>query len=248
MRADIAQTWGVAPNATVCVAVGDHQASLIGSGCDQSGHVHVNLGTGGQVSMIVPEFAPADAQSGLETRPFVDGCFIVTGASLCGGEAFALLQRFFSDAMVRLGVPAVARPAVDAIYTALVAAAGEVDDGEFRATPQFDGARHDPSATASFTGLTRANFTAAHLTRATLRGIADELGAFYDAMRARHGAGIALSGSGNALRLNPLLATFVAERLGLSLAVPAWEEEAAVGAAILAGTGTASIGAGAGRG
>ncbi|MCL6512299.1 MAG: hypothetical protein K6U78_16630, partial [Anaerolineae bacterium] len=44
----------------------------------------------------------------------------------------------------------------------------------------------------------------------------------------------ALIGSGNALRRNALLREAISQRFGLPVRVPEWEEEAAVGAAMIA--------------
>jgi sedoheptulokinase len=230
----IASALGVSPQAIVGVALGDHQASLIGSDCTRPGQVHVNIGTGGQVSMVVDAFSTANHVHGLETRPFPRDRFIVTGASLCGGEAFELLRRFFESAIVAFDVAESARPDAQAMYWAMVRAARDVnaDADGLHASTRFDGARHRPESRGAFSGLRRANFTLGHMARATLQGVADELGEFYDVMSERHGAGVSLTGSGNAIRHNPLLAEIVSARLGMPLSLPPWEDEAATGAAI----------------
>lgn len=222
------------PNGTpVSVALGDHQASLIGSGCTHAGMAHVNIGTGSQVSLISDLFLPMNAHAGVETRPFINNQFVVTGAALCGGSAFAVLRRFYEDAarMMKLPVPDEA-----SLYAAMVASAAEIAAGVdgLIADPRFDGTRNHPQHRASLQGLTRNNFTPAHLNRAVLEGIADELAQFYEAMLIDHAPAKSLLGAGNALRKNALLREIVSRRFGLSLQMPAWQEEAAVGAAMLA--------------
>lgn len=230
---DLARRLGLPDGVIVGAALGDHQAGMIGSRCDAPGQLHVNLGTSGQVSLIVERFAPAMPERGIEARPFPGRRFILAGAALCGGEALALLRRFFADALVTFGAQP---PGDDAMFAAMLAAAARISPGadSLRVRPTFDGARHRPQDGAEFTGLRRVNFTPAHVVRATIEGIADELGAFYDAMRAAGFAGQSLAGAGNALRRNALLRQAVERRIGLTLRMPPWEEEAAVGAAILA--------------
>ncbi len=232
LRGDLAQRLGLPRGVIVGAALGDHQASIIGSRCDAPGQVHVNIGTSGQVSLVIEQFAPPIPEQGIETRPFPGQRFILTGAALCGGDALALLRRFFADVLAMFGTQP---PGDDAMFAAMIAAATRIAPGAdgLRIRPTFDGTRHRPTIRAEFAGLRRANFTPAHTVRAMLEGIADELGAFYDAMREAGFAGRSLAGAGNALRRNALLREVVAQRIGLPLHMPPWEEEAAVGAAIL---------------
>jgi len=244
LRAELADRLGLPRDLVVGVALGDHQASLIGSCCEALGSAHVNVGTGGQVSMVIERFAPADAAHGIETRPFLNGRFVLTGATLCGGDALALLRRFFLEVMAMFGRQAAgADEGSDAAFQAMLSAAAQTPPGAdgVRVRPTFDGARHRPEMCAAISGLRRDNFTPAHVTRALVEGIADELGGFYDAMRALACSGRdappapgALVGSGNALRRNALLREAIARRFSLPVRAPAWEEEAAVGAAIVA--------------
>jgi sugar (pentulose or hexulose) kinase len=233
LAADIAYRAGLSNGATVCVALGDHQTSLIGSGADAPDVVHVNVGTSGQVSMVIDHFTPMDAVHGIETRPFPGNRYLLTGAALCGGDAFALLRHFFDETAIMLGQTP---PTAQTAYAVMVSAASHIAAGAdgLRADTRFDGARRDQSARAKLSGMTRTNFTPAHVARAVLEGIVEELWEFYTAMHAHAGAACMLIGSGNAIRKNPLLAQIVATRFDLPLHVCAWEEEAAVGAAMMA--------------
>jgi sugar (pentulose or hexulose) kinase len=78
----------------------------------------------------------------------------------------------------------------------------------------------------------------AHLARALLEGMARTFAAGYEGIRAARGRPARqLVGAGNGLRTNPLLARLVGAEFGLPLLLPAHREEAAVGAALLAGAG-----------
>ncbi len=228
-----AQACNLPPGIPVTVALGDHPASLIGSGCTRAGMAHVNIGTGSQVSLVSNRFMPMDARAGVETRPFIDGQFVLTGASLCGGSAFALLRRFYEAAAAMMGLPA---PNETDLYAAMLASAVATPAGAdgLSADTRFDGARNDPHCRASLHGMTRSNFTPAHLNRAVLEGIAEELAQFYEAMAQSQGRAAVLIGSGNGLRKNSLLQEIVSRRFGLPLRLPMWQEEAAIGAAMIA--------------
>ena len=75
----------------VFAALGDNQASFLGAGQGRLDAPLVNIGTGSQFSFFTKEHRTVP---GLETRPFPGG-WLLTGAPLCGGRSFALLERFF---------------------------------------------------------------------------------------------------------------------------------------------------------
>ena len=76
----------------VFAALGDNQASFLGAGQGRLDAPLVNIGTGSQFSFFTKERRTVP---GLETRPFPGG-WLLTGAPLCGGRSFALLERFFA--------------------------------------------------------------------------------------------------------------------------------------------------------
>lgn len=234
----IAGRLGLTAEVVVGVPLGDHQASLIGSAADRVGCVHINIGTSSQISAVVDRFAPVDTVRGIETRPFPGRRYVRSGAGLCGGEAFALLRRFFEATATLLGCEP---PPSQEAYAAMVRAASAVPSGTdgLRADVRFDGARYRPAVAAALTFLRRTNFTPAHVARAVLEGIVDELWQFFEAMQAEGICASRLIGSGNALRSNPLLVEVLSSRFGLPMQLAQWEEEAAVGAAIVAARGAA---------
>lgn len=62
----------------VSVAIGDNQASVFATLADEN-DVLINVGTGSQVSVVS---SAAVSASGIESRPYVDGKFIVAGSAL----------------------------------------------------------------------------------------------------------------------------------------------------------------------
>lgn len=81
---------------TVTTAIGDNQASFLGAAGDEENTLLVNMGTGGQISVLSGQYFSGD---GIEARPFLNGKYLLAGASLCGGKAYALLEQFFRKAM-----------------------------------------------------------------------------------------------------------------------------------------------------
>ena len=83
---------GTYRNCTVTTAIGDNQASFLGAVGNKDNTLLVNMGTGGQISVLSDQYF---AENGIEARPFLNGKYLLAGASLCGGKAYALLENFF---------------------------------------------------------------------------------------------------------------------------------------------------------
>ena len=109
-------------------------------------------------------------------------------------------------------------------------AAGQ-DAGGVRCEPLFDGTPAAMDERARFEGLSAANFTPGNLARALLNGVARELhGAYRQAVALGAGERTTLVGSGNGLRLNPVLRRELARLFGRPPVIGSFREEAAVGA------------------
>ncbi|MDD3920187.1 MAG: FGGY family carbohydrate kinase [Eubacteriales bacterium] len=208
----------------VCCAMGDNQCSVFGA-CNEIATLHINIGTGGQISAIVdePENAP-----GMECRPYIGGRYLLVGSPLCSGEAYAILRDFFADTARMLGM----EREVD-VYERMQKAAQLAYDSEKRllADTRFRGTRDNPRIRGRITNISRATFTPEQLVLAILRGIADELHDIYLEAGISRPAFIACSGNG--LRKNIVMRRILADRFGLPLQFPRYQEEAAFGAAII---------------
>ncbi len=68
------------------------RASFLGAAGDEENTLLVNMGT---VDRFL--FFPVSIfrEMGIEARPFLNGKYLLAGASLCGGKAYALLEQFF---------------------------------------------------------------------------------------------------------------------------------------------------------
>lgn len=85
------ETMGTYRGIPVTVAIGDNQASYLGAVGMRENAVLLNMGTGGQISVLSPAFYEAP---GIEARPLAEGRYLLVGASLCGGRAYAILEQF----------------------------------------------------------------------------------------------------------------------------------------------------------
>ena len=210
----------------VYTAIGDNQASFLGATGGDIQAMLVNVGTGGQFSVYTKKFMECN---GLETRPFPGG-FLLVGASLCCGRAYALLEGFLRET-----AQAMTGTAPESGYAAMekLLSAGRPEDVP-TLLPLFQGTRQEPTLRGSITGLSTENFTPRHLIWAMLEGIAGELHGLYLQYEKAGGKTAKLIGSGNGLRKNPALQKILSQKFGRELLLSEQEEEAAYGACLYA--------------
>ncbi len=212
-------------DAAVAVAIGDNQASVLGAVRDVCDSVLVNIGTGSQISLV----SRGDAvDAALECRPLVKDVTIVCGSALCGGAAYALLERFFRNFMQA------AAQTGSSQYDVMNALAQQTYRSG-AAVPQVDtcfyGKRHDTAARGAIHGITGDNFTPGGLIVGFLVGMCRELHDFYRMTGEDKKTVVA---SGNAVRKIPVLRDIIADVFGLPVCVPLGREEASVGTALFA--------------
>lgn len=230
----LAERTGLPAGVPVFVGIGDNQASFLGSVADRRSTALVNVGTGAQTAAFSDRFC-IDPE--METRPFPGGGYLLVCAGLCGGRSYALLERFYRE----VGRQFFQVDPSAALYEHMNRLAESVPRGAdgLRCDPTFTGTRAHPELRASWTGLSAANFTPAHMTRSLLEGLARSLHEGFVLVTQRAGLDChRLVGAGNGLRENPLLARIVAEEFGMPLHLSEHREEAAYGAALLAAVGT----------
>ncbi|MCW4021114.1 MAG: FGGY family carbohydrate kinase [Candidatus Bathyarchaeota archaeon] len=233
LTAEAAEKTGLARGTPVCVACGDNQASFFGSVADRRDTALVNIGTGGQISLWVPEYTAAKE---VDTRCFLDESYLLVGAGTCGGRSYALLNRFFLE----VGRAFFGAKGDEELYGEMTRLAAKTPPGSDGLTcdPLFTGTRLNPNLRASWLGMSELNFTPGHLARALLEGVAQRFKTMYDGMlESAVSPRVRLVGSGNGVRKNQLLAKILSDKFGMPLQVPVNTEETALGAAILSAIG-----------
>ena len=212
----------------VAVPIGDNPASFLGTTGGQDA-VLVNVGTGSQISVHTES---CQALPGLEMRPYPLGGFLQVGAALCGGRAWAMTERFFSDTLYAL--TGQRREVYEELDRLLENTPSDDAPG---VETTFDGTRSDPEKRGSITGLSQKNFTPGALAWGVLKGMTDELYQMYaGCLRAGLPPKELLMGSGNGLRKNRHLRRLTEEYFALPLTLSDQPEEAALGAAMFAET------------
>ncbi len=216
------------PDISVYVAIGDNQASFLGATGGDCSSILINVGTGSQFSAYTKDYIECE---GLEVRPFPGRGYLLVGASLCGGRAYALLENFYRC------IASGCCGNIDSYYDVMnkLLQAGEKPRDIPEITPLFQGTRENPDLRASITNLSADNFNPTHMTWAMLEGMTKELHDMYLKYHSKaESTGEKLIGSGNGLRKNPHFRKIVSERFEMPLSLSECEEEAAVGAALYA--------------
>lgn len=204
----------------VTVAVGDNQASFIGSVSDDESAL-LNFGTGSQISVIGDS---PNAPTGIEARPFTEGKYLYAGCALCGGRAFATVSNFIAKCAELAGGE---KP--EKIYKKIDKALETKKFTSIIADTRFCGTRIDPTVKGSFCGIDENNFTPEDVLLATVVGMSQEL---YDMYKLIGKDCSKLVCSGNGIRNNPALKRVTAEMFGKKINIPLYKEEAAYGAAL----------------
>ncbi|MCM1135746.1 MAG: FGGY family carbohydrate kinase [Clostridium sp.] len=210
----------------VTAAIGDNQAGFLGAVGMEEDTLLVNMGTGGQISVLSDQYFKAP---GIEARPYLDGKYLLAGATLCGGRAYAILESFFRSYF--LAACGEEKAQYDVMEK--LAEQGLADLDKLRVATTFRGTRTNPELRGSITGIDEDNFTPQALICGVLQGMARELYDLYGLIC--EGTGIQvkrLIASGNGLRKNRVLWEIFSRIFQAELTLSPCEEEAAYGAAV----------------
>lgn len=216
-------------------AFGDNQASFLGSVADAERMALVNVGTGSQISLFVPDFRRID---GIDMRPLPFGGYLGVGAGLCGGRAYAALRDFF-----RRTVRFMTGRDQEIPWDLMNAMSPpQQEEGPLRVDTRFSGTRLSPGIRGSIQNIGLSNFTPEHLASGVREGVVSELLGFYNLFAQAERIRVdTLVGSGNAIRLNPALRRAFEAGFQVPLHVPRCREETSFGAALVAGVASGVI-------
>ena len=235
----MAEKLGAKAGIPVSVASGDHQCSFAGTVADYENTVAINVGTGGQASVYVDQPTP---RGWLELRPFIQSGYLLAGVGVVGGRTFRTLRDFFNNASRAL---AGYELDPDVLYEKLVELATAVPAGSEGVVvdPLFTGSRSNPLAKAAIRELTPGTFTPGHIARALFEAMAAQLADSYrEAAKLGAGERSLLVGSGNGIKLNPILRESLESQLRMPMQLGRHNEEATIGAALCAAVADGSFG------
>ncbi len=209
-------------------AIGDNQASVLGSVKEIKKSVSVSIGTSSQISFYSEELFDINK---LDIRPFPFKGYLYVGAALCGGKSYELLRDFFSKTLKLFNQ----NPDID-MYDVM----NSVDIDSFKndfllkVDPKFQGTRENPNHRAKIENITSDNFTPDNLIASFMYGMVYELFEFYKEFPQPIINNIKnIIGSGNAIHNNKLLQKILSKTFKKELIIASHKEEAARGAALI---------------
>lgn len=210
----------------VTAALGDNQASFLASMVSEDACL-VNVGTGSQISIMT--HTPYQSEQ-IECRPYLGDTYLLAGSSLCGGYSYSLMKNFFEEALAQFGV----KPQIST-YEVMnrMASDAAAHSDSLKVDTRFCGTRQDASITGSIQNLKLANFHPGDFTLGILQGICDELYDLYTKFPKDVKPIKTLVGSGNGIRMNPLLQQLFERTFDARLTIPDIKEEAAYGCCLL---------------
>ena len=211
-------------------SIGDHQASFLGSVRDLENTVLVNLGTGGQISFCTDAYIKTSVG---DTRPLLDGKYLCSYSSLCGGRSYAVIHHFMKDVLAVSGFSL----SDDELYEKLgrLASAYAETVSPLFVDTRFCGTRENIALRGSIAGISDVNLTAANLVLGTFQGAAEELYAAFRILSAESGiTPSVLLGSGNGLIRNKAWVAVFERLFQKPMQLSTQKEAAAFGAAFAA--------------
>ena len=215
----------------VIQAIGDNQASFLGSVREKESSLLLNYGTAGQMSFYSKW---CENYSGFDTRPLGNEGYIHVAYSLCGGNSYTILARFFEETASLFSSGSILDPITIMDEMSLDLSIEDID-----CMPLFLGQRGGKDNYGYLKNITEANFTPRHLLTAIVQGMVKELYQHYeelpDSVKTRI---TTLIGAGNGIRRNRHLQNAVKMRFGKPVSLVNHTEESCLGAVINAGKGT----------
>ncbi|MBR4766355.1 MAG: hypothetical protein IK085_06300, partial [Clostridia bacterium] len=150
----------------VCCAIGDNQASFIGSVKDAGNSVLINFGTGSQISFMTSQNDIKNIDN-TEIRPYHQRNSLFVGSALCGGKAFSVLEEFIRSVLNLTDC------SYDSAYVFIDRMLEKTEEpcNPLKVTTTFSGTRSNPAKKGNIENIGTANFTAQHLIYGVLHGM-----------------------------------------------------------------------------
>ncbi len=211
----------------VAIAIGDNQASFLGSVSKLNNTLLINVGTGSQISCVIEDVVSIN---GLECRPLVDGKNLLVGSALCGGKAYAILEKFLREI-----VNIFTSEKIDSLYSKMDKIMKTYQNGNntLKVDTTFSGTRKNPEKRGVIRNIDIENFNVYNLCDAFMGGIVSELiDYFFQIKSILNNDSFEIIGSGNGIRFNSRLVEKFEEKFNGKMKIPQYKEEAAFGAAL----------------
>lgn len=213
-------------NTPVFVGLGDNQASVLGSIANIDEMALINIGTGGQVSLVLTNETISPE---IETRVFIGGKRLAVGVTLCSGKANEAMMKFIK----KIGSVYFNVALEDKDIYALMENHNNVSTS-LCCDPTFSGTRDNPDKSGSIYNINLSNFTIEDFLGALSKGIIEELHSLYKKINVDRNM---LVVSGGLVKKSINFQNIIKMVFGKELLLTVCNQEAAMGAVIAAAKG-----------
>lgn len=217
----------------VAVAIGDNQASFLGSVKSPAESILVNIGTGSQITAMADFCEP---QNGSELRPLAKGRYLLCASALCGGASYALLEGFFSD--YGKALTGVSQSQYE-LMNRLASEGFNARTEALKVDTAFSGTRFHPDKRGVIANISPANFTPTGLILGFLYGMCQELKDLFPWDMC--GKKVEVVASGGAVRRIGVMKNIIGEVFAMPVSLSNGKEEASVGAALFGAVAQGSL-------
>ncbi|MCG6154449.1 sedoheptulokinase [Rubinisphaera margarita] len=235
VTAEAAKTWSLPEGLPVYLGIGDNQAAAHAAIENPETDLLINIGTGGQICWPTREFLPSKS---IEVRPFLDGYLLNVGAGVSGGRDWQTYVRSVHGWLRDLGFEMEEHELLERLKDAATECAKPGRrDGFPIFEPVFSGTRSDRQRRGHLSNLTDLNFNLREMSYAAVVGVLNCVCEPFDEVPHSRGNRKRIVLTGNFFEHFPWLSSRVAHRYRCTVVMPVHPEQAAVGAAMLAGSG-----------
>ncbi len=207
-------------------AIGDNQASFLGSVQNIDNSIHVMVGTSSQISVYSPTYVSVKP---LDTRPFPGGGFLLVGAALCGGQSIDILKKLFESIVEFFFNENNGK--IDYYQKISTLDYEKYSNNLPIVNTLFAGTRSEPEKRGSIINISTSNLTPENLIIGFTKGVCNELLEFYKLIPEYiTKEKTILVGSGNGIKKNVLLRKIMENSFQRELIQSSYQEETAFGA------------------
>lgn len=221
-------------NIPIVSALGDNQASFLGSVSDKSTSALLNVGTGAQVSFLINKNEKDIFNKyidGFETqlRPYDNDSYLIATSFVNGGSVYKSLFNFFRE--VGMDLFNLSNISESELWSNMEKVArNNESENKLKISPLLAGQRMDSGRRGEITNIDSFNFHPGNLITGFLVGLAEYYKSGFFSELSQNIEYIC--GSGNGLKRNKLFVEIIERTFLKSVNLTPYNEEAAVGAAL----------------
>ena len=211
----------------IYVSIGDYQAALVSSKFNNK-HISINVGTGAQVSLLIENYINTDDY---EIRPYINNAFTKCVTGLPGGRLLSLFEVFIKNILDEFHSYA---GELNILFELDSVCLKTISDTNIVCNPNFFD--YEIDSNSGFVNITKSNFNIHELYYSLIRACVEKYFDSYNKikMSTTNHIDYKILSTGGVIRKSQLMKKLIRDLFNYDSVISENEEEAAVGAAIIA--------------